>query len=166
MARAEEARAVGFFACRHCHGLAYACQAETPTLRSIRRARKMRMRLGAGFSFAEPIREKTSRHALAHLSADASRCRSSGRCIGGHDHENFHHRWDSRLISGASRRYWGCPGELKASPNIRRSTITTNGTWFIFKTGWKVTPVGMAEVHVQLNGSDGVIVAFRGGSNR
>jgi hypothetical protein len=41
-----------------------------------------------------------------------------------------------------------------------------DGTWFILKTGWKVTPVGMAEVHVQLHGSDGVIVAFRGGSNR
>ena len=41
-----------------------------------------------------------------------------------------------------------------------------DGTWFILKTGWKVTPVGNAEVHVQLNGSDGVIVAFRGGSNR
>jgi hypothetical protein len=41
-----------------------------------------------------------------------------------------------------------------------------NGTWYILKTGWKVAPVGMAEVHVQLHDSDGVIVAFRGGSNR
>ena len=49
------------FACRHCHQLAYASQNETPFLRSIRRARKFRMRLGAGFSFAEPFPEKPPR---------------------------------------------------------------------------------------------------------
>jgi hypothetical protein len=48
----------GFFACRRCHGLAYACQAETPRLRRIRRGRKIRMRLGAGSSYAEPIPPK------------------------------------------------------------------------------------------------------------
>jgi hypothetical protein len=48
----------GFFACRHCHGLAYACQAETRRLRWIRKGRKIRMRLGAGFSYAEPIPPK------------------------------------------------------------------------------------------------------------
>ena len=46
------------FVCRHCRGLAYDCQNETPRLRSIRRARKIRMRLGAGFSFAEPFPDK------------------------------------------------------------------------------------------------------------
>jgi hypothetical protein len=45
------------FACRHCYGLAYECQNETLFLRSIRRGRKIRMRLGAGFSFAEPFPE-------------------------------------------------------------------------------------------------------------
>jgi hypothetical protein len=48
----------GFFACRHCHGLAYQCQSETPTLRWIRRGRKIRMSLGAGFSYAEPFPAK------------------------------------------------------------------------------------------------------------
>jgi hypothetical protein len=48
----------GLFACRHCHGLAYQCQSETPTLRCIRRGRKIRMSLGAGFSYAEPFPEK------------------------------------------------------------------------------------------------------------
>jgi hypothetical protein len=46
------------FVCRHCRGLAYDCQNETPYLRAIRRVRKIRMRLGAGFSFAEPFPDK------------------------------------------------------------------------------------------------------------
>jgi hypothetical protein len=48
----------GVFACRHCFGLVYDCQNETPSLRAIRRVRKIRMRLGAGFSFAEPFPNK------------------------------------------------------------------------------------------------------------
>ena len=48
----------GGFACRHCRELVYDCQNETPYLRSIRRVRKIRMRLGAGFSFAEPFPDK------------------------------------------------------------------------------------------------------------
>ena len=48
----------GGFACRHCHDLSYQSQSETPRLRSIRRVREIRMRLGAGFSFAEPFPDK------------------------------------------------------------------------------------------------------------
>jgi hypothetical protein len=51
----------GSFACRHCQRLVYASQNETPSLRNIRRARKIRMRLGGGFSFAEPFPEKPPR---------------------------------------------------------------------------------------------------------
>jgi hypothetical protein len=51
----------GPFACRHCRRLAYASQNETPTLRAINRVRKIRMRLGGGFSFAEPFPEKPPR---------------------------------------------------------------------------------------------------------
>ena len=50
--------------------------------------------------------------------------------------------------------------------NERIARREPDGSWYILKTGWKVTPVGISEVHVQLNGSNGVIVAFRGGSNR
>ena len=42
----------------HAATATYASQNETPFLRSIRRATKIRMRLGAGFSFAEPFPEK------------------------------------------------------------------------------------------------------------
>ena len=38
--------------------LTYASQNETPSLRSTRRAKKIRMRLGASLSFAEPFPEK------------------------------------------------------------------------------------------------------------
>jgi hypothetical protein len=56
------------FACRHCHQLAYASQNETPSLRGIRRARKIRMRLGTGFSFAEPFPDKPrGMHWLTYL---------------------------------------------------------------------------------------------------
>jgi hypothetical protein len=41
--------------------LSYQSQNETPTLRSIRRVRNIRMRLGAGFSFAETFPEKPPR---------------------------------------------------------------------------------------------------------
>jgi hypothetical protein len=51
----------GPFSCRHCRRLTYASQNETPTLRAINRVRKIRMRLGAGFSFAEPFPEKPPR---------------------------------------------------------------------------------------------------------
>ena len=49
------------FACRHCYRLVYTSQNETPYLRSIRRTRKIRMRLGAGFSFAEGFPDKPPR---------------------------------------------------------------------------------------------------------
>ena len=49
------------FACRHCFRLAYESQNETPYLRAVRRTRKIRMRLGAGFSYAEPFPDKPPR---------------------------------------------------------------------------------------------------------
>jgi hypothetical protein len=48
--------------------------------------------------------------------------------------------------------------------NDRIARREENGSWSSMKHGWRVTPVGKSEVHVQLNDSDGVVVAFRGGA--
>ena len=46
------------FLCRHCYDLPYACQSETARHRLMRRARKIRRRLGASESLLEPIWDK------------------------------------------------------------------------------------------------------------
>jgi hypothetical protein len=46
------------FACRHCYGLAYASQSEGARVRSLRQARKIRLRLGGGLSLYAPFPEK------------------------------------------------------------------------------------------------------------
>jgi hypothetical protein len=55
------------FGCRRCCGLWNESQSENPIDRSIRRARKIRMRLGDGRSLVEPLPERPSRK---NLSAD------------------------------------------------------------------------------------------------
>jgi hypothetical protein len=49
------------FACRHCYGLAYACQHEGQRLRSISRSRKIRMRLGGTPNLFDSFPEKPRR---------------------------------------------------------------------------------------------------------
>jgi len=69
------------FACRHCNKLAYASQNETPPVRAIRRARKIRMRLGTGFSFAEPFPdEPPGMHWRTCLRMRPAAARIAARC--------------------------------------------------------------------------------------
>jgi hypothetical protein len=49
------------FACRWCRRLVYVSQSESPLDRSIRRARKLRTRLGGGPSIVDPFPEKPPR---------------------------------------------------------------------------------------------------------
>jgi hypothetical protein len=51
----------GWFACRACCRLAYTSQQETPLYRSMRRARKIRARLGGSPSIFDPLPAKPSR---------------------------------------------------------------------------------------------------------
>ena len=47
-----------YFLCRHCTKLAYASQFETSWQRALRRANKLKQRLGIGVGIAEPLPDK------------------------------------------------------------------------------------------------------------
>jgi hypothetical protein len=47
-----------YFLCRYCNKLAYACQYEQPWKRALRRANKLKQRLGINVGIAEPLPEK------------------------------------------------------------------------------------------------------------
>ena len=47
-----------YFLCRHCNQLAYASQYEQPWQRALRRANKLKQRLGIGVGMAEPVPDK------------------------------------------------------------------------------------------------------------
>ena len=47
-----------YFLCRHCNALAYASQYEQPWQRALRRANKLKQRLGVDVGIAEPFPDK------------------------------------------------------------------------------------------------------------
>jgi hypothetical protein len=47
-----------YFACRHCYGLAYETQQQSPRWRGFTKARKIRMRVGGNLNLLEPFPEK------------------------------------------------------------------------------------------------------------
>jgi hypothetical protein len=93
-----------------------AFQNETPFLRSIRRARKIRMRLGAGFSFAEPFPEKPSgMHRRTYLRMRAAAGESiapvtnpdvCGAGLGGLGEPPRHRKTHQRASEGQERPSW------------------------------------------------------------
>jgi hypothetical protein len=50
--------------------------------------------------------------------------------------------------------------------NVRIARQEEDGTWFTLAPGWKVTPAGSIEVHVQLNNGDGVVLPYRWGRSK
>ena len=107
-----------YFGCRHCHGLSYGCRGEEAPSRALRRAQKIRRRLGGSESMVSPFPSKPKRMhwrtyerlRWAHNEADracwvgvkewlertnrrlerfARRC-ASGQCPGVHQGEGSH----------------------------------------------------------------------------
>jgi hypothetical protein len=50
--------------------------------------------------------------------------------------------------------------------NVRIARQEEDGTWFTLTPGWKVTPAGSIDVHVQLNNGDGVVLPYRWGRSK
>jgi hypothetical protein len=69
----------GLFTCRSCCRLVYSSQQETPKFRRIRRARKIRARLGGGESLADPFPERPRG---MHRSSYARICRAYEDVLG------------------------------------------------------------------------------------
>ncbi len=73
-----------YFFCRHCYDLAYASQQEDEATRLIRKARKIRERLGASDDLMEPIllKPKNMHWATFHrLRREAEQAGSLGRIV-------------------------------------------------------------------------------------
>jgi len=71
------------FACRRCHHLAYESQSERPAHRALRKARKLRMRLGGGPSLLDAFPERPPRmHRLTFWTLSAKALAAQGRALG------------------------------------------------------------------------------------
>jgi hypothetical protein len=82
----------GFFACRECHGLAYASQREPVRLRGLHKARKIRASLGGGANVFEAFPERPKgMHQATYRRLRTAHDRAADRCMGRLG------RWASRL---------------------------------------------------------------------
>src|SRR5215470_4820627 len=92
------------FACRRCCNLAYQSQSETPAHRAIRKAQKLRMRLGGGPSLLDPLPGKPPRmHRWTHFRLVAKAIKAQ-ECALGLEIEDIHRRFPRLLPPRAAAR--------------------------------------------------------------
>jgi len=109
------------FACRRCHHLAYESQSERPAHRALRKARKLRMRLGGGPSLLDPLPGKPPRmHRWTYFRLVAKAIKAQ-ECALGLEVEDIGHRFPGLLPPRAAAR--------RASRNVKFFTPRALAAW-------------------------------------
>jgi hypothetical protein len=90
-------RSAPVLGCRHCRGLAYRSQQEIPRHRAIRRAQKLRMRLGGSANLLKPFPERPrGMHRITYYRLSARAMAAQERSIG-LEIEYLHRRYPGLL---------------------------------------------------------------------